>query len=312
MKGTHISLIKCLVIIMILLMIPFGGCKKTKKPVEIKVDEQIGESTKLPKQKPGPLVLSDLSNTSNPKQRKWMDIPYATLSQSQKLDIYLPEKGNGPFPVIISIHGGGLSEGDKQGLDLKAAIHGLTRDYAVISINYRLLGEASMPAQINDVKAAIRFIRAHAYTYHLNPMKIALWGGSAGGYLASLAGTASDIKDFNDSTLGNYRQSDKVQAVVDWYGPITNLSVMGLKSNYFTTPSTYVSKDDAAFLIQHGRDDKLVSLEQSIVFAQLLTKTLGNKRVELTIFEKAGHADPIFFTSNNIEHVLNFLDRHLK
>lgn len=311
MKRVYILLMKCLVVLM-LLMISFGGCKKTKKPMEKETFQETTESSESPKQKPGPLVLEDLSNPANPKQRKWMDVPYATLSQSQKLDIYLPEKGNGPFPVIISIHGGGLSEGDKQGLDLKAAIHGLTRDYAVISINYRLLGEASMPAQIKDVKAAIRFIRAHAYTYHLNPMKIALWGGSAGGYLASLAGTASDIIDFNDSSLGNYHQSDKVQAVVDWYGPITNLSVMGIKSNYFTTPSTYVSKDDAAFLIQHGRDDKLVSLEQSIAFAQLLTKTLGNKRVELTIFEKAEHADPIFFTSNNIEYVLNFLDRHLK
>jgi acetyl esterase/lipase len=317
MKRVRVSVF-CTLTVLFLLGLPFYGCQKPKTSIENNLLDSKMIATNKTKnasknqETTGPSIVSDLTNPIAPNQRKWLDIPYSTLSPRQKLDIYLPQNGNGPFPVIISIHGGGLVEGDKVGLDLKAAKHGLERGYAVVSINYRLLGEAKIPAQIMDVKTAIRYIRANAYAYYLNPMKLALWGGSAGGYLASLAGTSADYKEFIDPNQGNSNQSDRVQAVVDWYGPISNLSVMGVEESYITNPATFISKDDPAFLIQHGKEDRLVSYEQSVSFAQKLKNTLGNKRVELSIFDTAGHADSQFFTPENINNVLNFLDRFMK
>jgi len=101
------------------------------------------------------------ANTDNIK-RKWLDVAYATKSQAQKLDIYIPDEGEGPFPVILSIHGGAFKSGDKGDGQVIPMLEGIKRGYAVVSINYRLSGEAIFPAQIYDVKAAVRWIRANA------------------------------------------------------------------------------------------------------------------------------------------------------
>jgi len=102
-------------------------------------------------------------DTSTIKQ-KWIDVAYADKSAAQKLDVYLPNDGTGPFPVIIAIHGGAFKSGDKSG-ELGYLQEALTRGYAVVSVNYRLSGEGIFPAQINDVKAAIRFVKANASKY---------------------------------------------------------------------------------------------------------------------------------------------------
>ena len=116
-------------------------------------------------------------------KRKFLDLPYAKLSNSQKLDIYLPDHGDGPFPVIVSIHGGAFMGCDKGDLQLLPMLEGLKQGFAVISINYRMSGEAKFPALVQDAKAAIRWIRGNAAKYELNPEKLVAWGGSAGGYL---------------------------------------------------------------------------------------------------------------------------------
>ncbi len=280
-------------------------------------------------------------NVSSIKQ-KWLDVPYATRSSAEKLDIYLPNEGNGPFPVIVSIHGGAFMMGDKADGQLTPMLQGLDRGYAVVSINYRLSSEATFPAQINDVKAAIRFLRAHAAEYKLNPDKIAVWGGSAGGNLAALAGTSGDVTSLEDMGLGNSGQSSRVQAVVDWFGPI-NFSSM---DEQFTAsgigpanhnaadspeskmlgkaltadpdlvrkanPETYITTDDPAFFIQHGTADSNVPTEQSIDFAAKLVKVLGSEKVKLELLQGAAHGDPMFTTTENVNKVLDFLDKTLK
>jgi len=158
---------------------------------------------------------SHKANTGN-ISRKWLDIAYASKSPAQKLDIYLPDAGDGPFPVILSIHGGAFKGGDKGDNQVVPMLEGVRRGYAVVSINYRLSGEAISPAQINDIKAAVRWIRANAKQYKFNPDKIAAWGGSAGGNLAALLGTSGDVKELEDGSQGNANQSSRVQAVVDW------------------------------------------------------------------------------------------------
>ena len=124
-------------------------------------------------------------------KRKWLDVPYADKSEAQKLDIYLPNKGDGPFPVIATIHGGAWMFGDK-GDDFNLPfLEGLKRGYAVACINYRLSDEAHFPSQIYDCKTAIRYLRTNAATYHLDGAHIGVWGASAGGHLAALLGTSA-------------------------------------------------------------------------------------------------------------------------
>jgi acetyl esterase/lipase len=171
---------------------------------------------------PGPhYAIQDVpppANTDRVK-RRFLDIPYATLSDAQKLDIYLPDEGSGPFPVIVSIHGGAFMGCDKADTQVLPVLEGLKRGYAVVAVNYRLSWEAKFPAQVHDVKAAVRWIRANAQRYHLDPDKIAAWGSSAGGYLASMLGTSAGVQELEGLSLGNPEQPSHVQAVVAWFGP---------------------------------------------------------------------------------------------
>lgn len=273
---------------------------------------------------------------------KEMDIPYASASQAQRLDIYWPDKFEGPYPVIISIHGGAYLSGDKLGPDALVAWEGLERGYAVVSVNYRLSSEAVFPAQINDVKAAIRFVKAHAQEYNLQPDKIAVWGASAGGTLSALAGASADVTELSDMSLGNSDQSERVQAVVDWCGPM-NLLVMdeqfkqsginGILNNnptswgsqYFgrlltevpeqaqkSNPESYITADDPPVFIQHGTLDNWVPVQQSIDYANKLKPVIGADKVYLEIMEGAAHGGVPFNNDQNVAKVLDFLDRTLK
>ena len=282
------------------------------------------------------------ANTDNIK-RKWIDIAYANQSQAQKVDIYLPEEGDGPYPVILSIHGGAFKSGDKGDGQVNAMLEGLKRGYAVVSVNYRLSGEAIWPAQIQDVKAAIRWIRANSKQYKLNSGKIATWGGSAGGHLSAMAGTSGNVKELEDLSQGNADQSSRVQAVVDWFGPtdflkmdeqakeskVANPQVHSIPDSpesqligknlqdapdlvKAANPETYISKDDPPFFIQHGLNDPLVPYPQSVNFAKKLEQTLGKEKVTLELIPGTGHGGPNFQTKENIDKVFVFLNKHLK
>lgn len=275
-------------------------------------------------------------------KNKTLDVAYATRSQAQKLDIYLPETGTGPFPVIIHIHGGAFWGGDKADAQIDAPIEGLKHGYAVVSINYRLSREAIFPAQIQDVKAAIRFIRANGKKYNLKTDKIGVWGDSAGGHLVAMAGTTSDVKDFDDASLGNADQSSAVQAVVNWFGPIQfdqmdaqfKLSKKGktghddvgspesvLVGKKVTdapelvkraSPATYLSKTDPPMLIQHGTEDPIVPIEQSMNFYKKCLDVMGDDKCRFLPLQGAGHGTPEFEEAKNLETVFAFLDKYLR
>jgi acetyl esterase/lipase len=276
-------------------------------------------------------------------RRKWLDVPYAHQSPAQCLDIYLPDEGAGPFPVIAVIHGGAWMMGDKRDVQQLPMLEGRKRGYAVVCIGYRLSGEAIFPAQIFDCKAAIRFIRGSAEKYGFDPCRIAVWGGSAGGHLSALLGTSAGVKDLEDLSMGSPNQDCSVQAVVDWFGPtedflkmddelkssgsgVTDHSTPGSPESMllgrlitevpelvrWASPMTYVSAKTPPFLIQHGLKDQLVPVEQSIHFATALEKAAGKERVTLELLPGVYHADPAFETSENTERVLDFLDSVLK
>lgn len=145
------------------------------------------------------------------------DLPYVEQGhERQTLDLYIPSETNGPLPLIIWVHGGAWRAGSKE--QCQPLHQGyLTKGYAIASINYRFSQHAVFPAQLEDCKAAIRWLRAHAKTYNLNPDQFAAYGGSAGGHLVALLGTTGDSKTFDVGE--NLNISSKVQAVCDFYGP---------------------------------------------------------------------------------------------
>ncbi|MEP7259058.1 MAG: alpha/beta hydrolase, partial [Flavitalea sp.] len=273
------------------------------------------------------------SNIAN----KWIDLSYAGISQAQKLDIYLPDSGQGPFPVIIAIHGGAFKFGDKADDQLVPMLEGLRRGYAVASINYRMSGEAKSTQLIQDVKAAVRWLRANAGTYKLNPNKMAAWGSSAGGHLSSLLGVSGDIPAFDDPALGNAKESARVEAVVDWFGPVNFLTMddeyalLGARGMQHSVagspesevigslitaapdkvkafnPATYITKDDPPFFIQHGSKDPLIPYLQSLNFAYNLYSVLGRDKVNVELLEGEGHGGSQFNAPQNLDKVFAFL-----
>jgi len=268
----------------------------------------------------------------------YSDVAYASSSSSQKLDIYLPS-GDGPFPVVVFIHGGAFLMGDKS-MEASNAATLVSKGYAAVSINYRLSGEAKFPAQIQDCKAAIRFLRANATKYKLNPDKIASWGASAGGNLSALLGTSGGVAELEGAELGNSSFSSRVLVSVDWFGPINFLtmdseaSALGFTINTNAAsspesslmgaavqsipeqvakanPSTYISSDDAAFFIQVGNADRNIPYTQSANFYNALLPILGSK-VSYELIAGAGHGGSQFSSTDNMNKVIAFLDKYLK
>lgn len=285
-----------------------------------------------------PFQQADVSHI----RRKWLDVPYAGISPAQQLDIYLPSEGDGPFPVMLHVHGGGFELGDKRDMPFLPLLQGLERGYAVASANYRLSGEAIFPAGLQDIKAAIRWLRANAQSYQLDGGNVAAWGGSAGGYYVAMVCLTANVPELEDLSLGNPEVPCHVQAGVDWFGP-TDFSKMdeqlaesglGLpdhgqadspESRFLgarladipdlvqrANPLNYVHADMPPVLIQHGRMDPLVPVQQSMILVQKLEEIAGPERCEFDILENAGHGDPLFEADDNMGRVFQFLDRYLK
>jgi acetyl esterase/lipase len=274
--------------------------------------------------------------------RKWLDVPYASLSPAQRLDIYLPEDGDGLFPILLAIHGGAFAVGDKRDRPIGSFLRGLERGYALVSVNYRLSREAVFPAGIQDVKAAIRWLRANGAAYLLDASRIAACGASSGGNYAAMIGVTNGESLFDDPALGNPEQPAGVQAVVDWFGPTDFLKMDGQlaesglwprdhnradspESLYLgapiqqipgrvqlANPMTYVGDGMSPILIQHGNKDCLVPVQQSIEFARLIEQRVGVDRFEFDILKDAGHDDPMFHSEANMNRVFDFIDRYLQ
>jgi acetyl esterase/lipase len=275
-------------------------------------------------------------------KRKFLDLPYANISNAQKLDIFLPDSGGDPFPVILHIHGGAFAIGDKRDIHLTPYLQGLTRGYAVVSVNYRLSGEAKFPAGLQDIKASVRWLKANSKKYLLDGSRIAACGGSAGGNFSAMLCVTSKIHEFDEPSLGNIDYSSDVQAAVDWFGPIDFLSMdaqlaeshlgpcdhneahspesryLGAKITDIpeivkrANPTAYIHSEMPPIFIQHGRQDNLVPVQQSENFVKELEKKIPQDRIEFEILENAGHGDPAFESDRNMEKVFRFLEKFLK
>jgi acetyl esterase/lipase len=249
--------------------------------------------------------------------------------ERQKLDLYLPKEGT-HLPLIINIHGGAFKLGSKAD---SVPVEYLAQGYAVASINYRLSQHAKFPAQIEDCKAAVRWLRAHAAEYRLDPGHFAAWGGSAGGNLAALLGTTGDAKGFDVGP--NLDQSSRVQAVVDYFGPTDFLQMdahrlpngmvhdpadspeseliggaiqENKEKTARTNPITYITPGDPPFLICHGDQDPLVPHHQS----ELLAAALKQAGVPVTFYTVKGAGHGGFRDPKVPQLTQEFLAAHLK
>jgi acetyl esterase/lipase len=226
--------------------------------------------------------LVDLVDTNPPvpaSLNTYKDIVYKTINNDTlKLDIYQPKNLINSHPVLIFIHGGGWRKGKKEDY-LLYLISFAQKGYITATISYRLVPRAHYPAAVEDVKCAVRWIRTHANDYLIDPNKIAVIGGSAGGHLAMMIGYSSDVSEF-DGECGADSVSSRVQAVVNLYGPAdltteyarthkTTLSFFGqpydLMSERYVraSPAWHITPDDPPTLIFHGTIDELVPISQS-------------------------------------------------
>ena len=272
------------------------------------------------------------------------DVAYADASATQVLDIYLPQ-GAGPFPMVANFHAGGFAFGDKSEIPARAGAALLDAGYAVVGVGYRLSDEATFPAAVLDARAAVRFLRANADAYRLDPDRIAAFGQSAGGNLAAMLGTTGDAAAFDDASLGNADVSNEVQLVIDWFGPTdfglldAQAKAQGCPAEAQTygrpdsiaaaylgapvgsspelvaeaNPITYLDGSEPPFLIQGGDQDCTVAIESPRMLADALSA--AGTEVEYDLLTGAGHGDtgvsPVFESKENVERVVAFLDAHL-
>lgn len=225
--------------------------------------------------------------------------------QHLQLDIARPKAGDGPFPAVVCIHGGGFRAGNRAGYDglcVKLAQHG----YVAMTVSYRLAPKYPFPAAIHDTKAAVRWARANAAKYKIDPARIGVTGGSAGGHLAVFLGVTGDVAEF-EGDGGNPGVSSKVACVVNVYGPSDFTKSYGksvdaaevlplfLGGNLATararhlraSPLYWVTPNAAPTLSIHGTDDRYVAHEQSVWLTDKL-KAAGVE-AELLTLDGAGH-----------------------
>jgi acetyl esterase/lipase len=261
------------------------------------------------------------------------DIPYAGGGNPrQRLDLYLPAaRGARKLPVIVFIHGGGWMNGDKDDGADRLVPFVRSGEYAGVSVGYRLTGEAIWPAQVHDVKAAVRWVRANASRYGLDSGRIGAWGRSAGAHLALLLGTSGDATEL-EGELGPHRaESSAVAAVANEFGVTDMLAVLGQPSDIdrarrgapearllggaitehperarAASPVTYVTPGDPPVLTLHGTADRTVPYDQAVRLDAALKKA-GVTSYFVTV-RGGGHGR---FGSAADERTAAFFARHL-
>ncbi len=249
-------------------------------------------------------------------------------NQHLQLNLARPKSGDGPVPAVICIHGGGFRAGKRDGYDglcLKLAEQG----YVAATITYRLAPKYQFPAAVHDTKAAVRWLRANAKTYNVDPSRIGVTGGSAGGHLAQFLGVTAHVPEF-EGTGGNANQSSAVTCVVNVYGPSDFTKSYGKSvdahevlplwfgGNLETkralhiqgSPLYWVTPDAAPTLCIHGTEDKYVAHEQAVWLVDKLKAAAVD--AELLTLEGAGHGFKGADAEKADKALFEYFDKKLK
>lgn len=256
------------------------------------------------------------------------DIEYARVGDTSLiLDLWLPaelDEENLP-PLIVWLHGGGWRSGDKDECRLAwLAAH----NFAIASVEFRSVGDIAFPANVHDIKGAVRWLRKEQQNYSFDATRVGIGGTSSGGHLAALLGTSGDVAELEGEVGGNLNYSSRVQAAFDvagvidiltWRNPpavltaalgITNTSAEGVEALIeLSNPATHISQDDPPFLIYHGSTDNVVDVAQAEDFHDTLL--ISGIESQLQILD-VGHLSPLFFNGERADTIVAFFSRALK
>jgi acetyl esterase/lipase len=268
--------------------------------------------------------------TSAPAIHEELDIVFGKGGNTDlKLDLAMPAEGAGPFPAVVCIHAGGWVGGKRQ--EMSQTIRTLaSRGYVAVSPDYRLAtAQARFPAQVEDCKAAVRWLRANAAKYKIDPEHIGAVGFAAGGHLACMLGV-TDKDDGLEGAGGNADASSRVQAVVSFFGPTDltakdwglDVSARNLipllggtaaekpEAYRKASPLTYAGKNAAPLLLFHGAEDKMVSVDQSRRLAEKIESAGG--AAQLVVVEGEGHGFRPEKLLQYLGKMVTFFDERLK
>jgi acetyl esterase/lipase len=281
---------------------------------------------------PGISFAAEAPGKRSETPREFKDIAYVEGGhEQQRLDIYLPTNP-APHPLIVYVHGGAWRGGSKKDMPLGKLI---AQGFAVANVDYRLSTVAPMPAQMHDIKAAIRFLRAHATDYGFDPKRFAVAGSSAGGHLAALTGTSNGDTELEGKLGAHAGQSSDVQAIVSFFGASNLQTILGQSTPRglsmrvpalqlllggqpdekpalakLASPVAHVSAHVPPLLLIHGDADPQMPIEQSRELDAAYRK--AGRPVQFVVMPGSVHGGKEFYDAERVAIVEKFLREHLK
>jgi acetyl esterase/lipase len=261
--------------------------------------------------------------------RELRDVVYAAVGdKSLALDLYLPA-GNTTLPLLVWVHGGAWRSGAKESVPRQL----ITEAYAVASLDFRQSTDAPFPANVHDIKAAIRFLRAKAATYGFDPNRFAIAGSSSGGHLATLAGVTNNHKELEGSVGDYLNYSSSVQVIVDYYGATNLMTILAQSTPHglsvrepalrlllsdlpekvparaaLASPVNHIDAKDPPLLILHGDQDPQMPINQA---HEIVGKyQAAGLQVTFDVVYGGAHGGDLFFTGEHLDRVMQFLKRH--
>jgi acetyl esterase/lipase len=277
-------------------------------------------------------------------KQQWHDVAYMD-GDRHSMDIYLPNDGQGPFPVIVDIYGGGLIFGDKSSHKLEPALRMLDKGYAVVSVDYSLIHQKDFPFQIYEIKAALRFLRAHADEYQLDMDHVALMGESSGAHLAVMTGVSASVDALQNPFMGdNNNQPETVNAIIAMYGPyafdqfVSQFEESGVTPKYAETgtaesfegqmfnkqapkdvpqrvknynPEMYFNDQMPPILAFAGTADAVVPYQQTVNMIDAARQYVPEEKAVLHLVEGTGHGPASYMTPEFTDEKIAFLEKWL-
>ena len=262
------------------------------------------------------------------------DIEFAQVGDRViKLDLYLPETGETPPRLVVWVHGGVWRKGSKESVPVKGLLdHG----FAIASVDYRLSPVAPFPAQVHDIKAAIRYLRKHASRYGYDATKIAVAGASAGGHLAALVGVTNGHPEL-EGDVGEFGTvSSRADAIVDFYGPTNFLTILDQSTPHglgvripalqlllraqpedvpdlarLASPVFHLDAKDPPLLLIHGDQDPQVPINQSHELQGAYREAGLGERVRFEVIHGGAHGGKGFYEAEPMAKVASFLEEAL-
>lgn len=276
-------------------------------------------------------------------KQQWHDIAYMD-GERHTLDVYLPNEGQGPFPVIVDIYGGGLIFGDKSSHKLEPALRLLDKGYAVVSVDYSLIHQKDFPFQIYEIKAALRFLRAHADEYQLDMNRVALMGESSGAHLAVMTGVTASVDALQNPFMGDNNQPETVNAIIAMYGPyefdqfVDQFNESGVTPKYAETgtaesfegqmfnqqapkdvpqrvkmysPKMYFNAEMPPILAFAGTADAVVPYQQTVNMINGAREFVSEDKAVLHLVEGTGHGPADYMSPEFTDEKAAFLAKWL-